>query len=95
MVVADETMFIAGPADIIKTEEELGEKALVLKNPQQALATWKGKKGALLWTVSTEDGQKLSEYRLDSLPVFDGMAAANGRLYLSMKNGQVLCLAGK
>jgi hypothetical protein len=37
----------------------------------------------------------LAKYRLDSAPVFDGMAAANGRLYLSLENGQVLCMAGQ
>ncbi len=38
---------------------------------------------------------ELARYRLDSAPVFDGMAAANGRLYLSLENGQVLCMAGQ
>jgi len=32
---------------------------------------------------------------LESVPAWDGMAAANGRLYLSMKNGRVLYMAGK
>jgi outer membrane protein assembly factor BamB len=95
MVVAGKTMFIAGPADIIRTEEKRGEGTLVLKNPQEALAAWEGKKGALLWAVSAEDGKKLSEYRLKSLPVFDGMIAANGRLYISTRDGHLLCMASK
>ncbi len=95
MVVADKTMFIAGPPDIIRTEEKLGEAALKLENPQEAPASWKGKKGSVLWAVSAKDGKKLAEYKLESLPVFDGMAATNGRLYLSMKNGRILCLGGK
>jgi len=33
----------------------------------------------------------MAEYKLDSLPVWDGMAAANGRLYLATKSGKVLC----
>ena len=95
MVVADKTMFIAGPPDIIRTEEKLGEGALILENPQEAPASWKGKKGSVLWAVSALDGNKLAQYNLESTPVWDGMAAANGRLYLSMKNGRILCLAGK
>jgi outer membrane protein assembly factor BamB len=95
MVVADRTMFMAGPPDIIRTEQTQGEQALTLENPHEVVATWAGEKGALLWAVSTEDGNKLAEYKLESLPVFDGMAATNGRLYLSMKNGRVLCLADK
>jgi outer membrane protein assembly factor BamB len=95
MVVADKTMFIAGPPDIVRTEQAKGEQALALENPREVVATWAGRKGALLRAVSTEDGGRLAEYKLDSLPVFDGMAATNGRLYLSMKNGRVLCMADK
>jgi len=95
MVVADKTMFIAGPPDMIRTEEQRGEGALVLENPRQALAAWEGKEGALLWAVSADDGKKLAEYQLESLPVFDGMAAVNGRLYISTRSGQVLCMGNK
>lgn len=49
------------------------------------------RQGAVLYAVSASDGEKLAEYKLDSLPVWDGMAAANGRLYLAMKDGKVLC----
>ncbi len=95
MVVADKTMFIAGPPDIIKAEGPSAEAALVLENPAEALATWRGKKGgAILWAVSASTGKKLAEYKLDSQPVFDGMAAANSHLYISLKNGKLLCLAG-
>jgi len=95
MVVADKTMFIAGPPDIIRTEEKLGEGALTLENPQEAPASWQGKKGSVLQAVSAKDGKILAEYNLESAPVWDGMAATNGRLYLSMKNGRILCLSGK
>jgi len=95
MVVADKTMFIAGPPDIIRTKGPREEAALILENPQQAPASWKGEKGSVLWAVSAADGRKITEYELDSLPVFDGMIAVNGRLYLSMKNGRILCLAAR
>jgi hypothetical protein len=52
---------------------------------------WQGKMGALLWVVSADDGTKLAEYKLDSLPVFDGMSVAGGKLFLSLKNGTVVC----
>jgi hypothetical protein len=38
------------------------------------------------------DGSLLSEQVLPARPVFDGMAAANGRLYLALQDGQILCL---
>jgi hypothetical protein len=41
--------------------------------------------------VSSADGKKLAEYDLDSPPIFDGMAAAAGRLYMSTVDGKVIC----
>ncbi len=93
MVVADKTMFIAGPPDVIRAEEKLGEGALMLENPQEAPASWEGKKGSVLQAVSVIDGKNLAEYNLESTPVWDGMAATNGRLYLAMKNGRILCFS--
>jgi len=60
-----------------------------------ALTALEANKGALLCAVSPENGKKLAEYNLESQPVFDGMAAANSRLYLSTKNGIILCFAGR
>ncbi len=88
-------MFIAEPPDVVRTEDIKGEQALTLENPLEIVDAWAGRKGALLWAVSAEDGSKLAEYELDALPVFDGMATANGRLCLPMKNGRLLCLANK
>jgi hypothetical protein len=42
--------------------------------------------------VSAEEGKQLAAYRLPSVPVFDGLAAAYGRLFLSSADGSVLCL---
>jgi hypothetical protein len=58
-------------------------------------ATYEGSEGGLMWAMSTSNGQKLAEYSLDSPPVWDGMAAANGRLYLSLENGRLLSLVEK
>jgi len=56
---------------------------------------FEGRQGGTLWTVSTADGSKTAEYQLKTPPVWDGMAAAGGRLYVSTANGQVLCLDGR
>jgi outer membrane protein assembly factor BamB len=48
-----------------------------------------------LWAVSPGNGKKLAEYRLDSLPVWDGMIAANGNIYLASMNGEVICYSEK
>jgi hypothetical protein len=44
-----------------------------------------------MWAVSAKSGEKLKEFKLDSLPVWDGMAASKGQLYMSTMNGELLC----
>lgn len=94
MVLADKTLFVAGPPDVVDEEEVFRrpfEREIVAKATEQ-VAALQGNKGALVYVVSVEDGRKLNEFRLDSCPVFDGLAAAEGRLFASMMDGSVLCL---
>jgi len=81
MVLAGENLFVAGWPDIVE--------------PGDPYAAPEGRKGGVLWVFSAGDGKKLAEKKFPSAPVFDGMAAAGGRLYISMKNGKVVCLGGK
>ncbi len=97
MILADRTLFVAGPPDVVDEEDIWGrtlEPQVQAKLHAQSDAL-EGGRGALLWAVSAANGEKLAEYKLESVPVFDGMSAADGRLYLSMKNGCILCMAGK
>ena len=94
MALAGDTLFVAGPPDVVDEKDVWGrspesEAQAKLKAQSAAL---KGEKGALLWAVSAKDGQKLAELQLDMLPVFDGMAAANGRLYISTQAGRLVCM---
>ena len=95
LVVAGKTLFVAGPPDVVDEEKAFftmnnSETIARLKEQNELL---KGKDGARLWAVSTRDGKRLAEYRLDSLPVWDGMIAADSRLYLTTMNGEVKCFA--
>ena len=56
---------------------------------------WRGKHGGLLWAVSAEDGDRLAEYRIDSVPVSDGMSVAEGRVFISLIDGSVICFEEK
>ncbi|MHC4070883.1 MAG: hypothetical protein ACYTGS_02430, partial [Planctomycetota bacterium] len=97
MVLSRGTLFIAGPPDVVDEEEafrRVGDPQMELQLARQD-AAMAGKEGAVLWVVSTQDGEKLAEYRLGSLPVFDGMAAAYGRLYISTQDGSIMCMAGE
>ena len=80
MVLADRTLFLAGPPEGSGLDD--------------LEAAHQGRSGALLWAVSAENGQKLADQPLPAPPVWDGLAAANGRLYLCTLDGRVLCLAG-
>ncbi len=95
MVLTDNALFVAGPPDV--ADEEQAVKTLLDPGTQKKLAeqsaAFEGKRGALLVAVSRDDGKRLAAYRLDFVPRFDGLIAANGRLYLSTRDGQVLCLS--
>ena len=54
-----------------------------------------GRKGGVLWIASAATGEKLAEYKFDAAPVWDGMAVADGRLYMSLADGRVVCWASE
>ena len=79
MTVTHDQLVIAGPPDIA--------------DPDDPLAAFEARRGGSLRLVSTEDGSSLEEYELDSPPVFHGLAAARGCVFVSLKNGKIMCLA--
>ena len=84
MVLAGETLFVAGVPDVADPTD-----------PSAALAALEGRKGAQLQAYSAADGRKLAEYKLASPPVFDGLIAAGGRLFWSTTDGKVVCMDGR
>jgi len=77
MLLADKVLFLAGPPIDV---------AGGLKDPDED-------EGAMLVAISTADGSELGRCPLDSAPVLDGMAAANGKLYMATRKGTVVCMA--
>jgi len=59
---------------------------------RDALDTFQGKKGGVLLASDKANGGEQARFDLPSPPVFDGMIAAAGRLYLALKDGRVLCM---
>ena len=76
MVKTADVLFVAGPLGRGLTSQ----------------ASLEGRANAKLLAVSPVDGRVLAEMSLPSAPVWDGMAAAGGYLYLAMVNGQAFCL---
>jgi outer membrane protein assembly factor BamB len=81
MVRAGDILFVAGAPDVV--------------DPKDPYGAWEGRKGGVLAAFATGDGRKLAEYKLSAPPVWDGMAAAGGRLYIATMDGKVLCFCGK
>jgi hypothetical protein len=52
-----------------------------------------GKPAGALSIFSIADGRRLAEFPLDSPPAYDGLAVANGRLFLSLEDGSMMCFA--
>ncbi len=77
MLLAGQRLFLAGPPDIFQAEDPL--------------AAIEGRSPGRLLVLAATDGNTLAEYRLESPPVFDGLAAAQGALYLADTRGDVWC----
>jgi hypothetical protein len=77
MILAGNHLFMAGPPDFLGTDDPIG--------------ALEGKRGGRMIVVAKSDGKKLAEYDLESPPVWDGMAAAGGRLYVATVDGGLLC----
>lgn len=76
--MADKTLFVAGTPVVFPANDLAG--------------AYEGRMGGVLWVASAETGRKLAEYKLDAPPAWDGMAATQGKLYISLNDGSLLCL---
>jgi outer membrane protein assembly factor BamB len=54
-----------------------------------------GKNGARLLAVDTASGKVLSTTTLSSPPTWDGLTAAQGKLFVSTLSGRLQCLASE
>lgn len=70
-------LLVAGPPDVVDPEDPLG--------------AFEGRKGGLLYVLDSASGEKLAEHPLPFPPVFNGAAAANGRLYIAEEDGSITC----
>ncbi|MDP6635396.1 MAG: PQQ-binding-like beta-propeller repeat protein [Phycisphaerae bacterium] len=63
--------------------------------PGDPYAAFEGRMGGMITVVSAKDGKSQAEYKLDSPTVWDGMSAANGKLFVSTEDGVVQCFGKK
>lgn len=79
MLLAHRTLFVAGPYG----------------DATRSMDSFTGKRGGRLAAFSADHGQLLSNWKLDALPVFDGLAAAQGQLFMSLQDGSVRCFGAQ
>ena len=87
MVKAGDKVVVAGPIDLRKKASAL----LAYDNEDEALASFRGERGSIMRIVNAADGKVLSEHKIDAVPAFDGMSAADGAVFVSLKNGELQC----
>jgi outer membrane protein assembly factor BamB len=80
MVSDGATLLVAGPRD----EAQKGDP----------WSTFEGRAGGVLCVLAADTGEVAAAPAIPSPPVWNGMAAARGRLYVALRNGSVICLQG-
>ena len=80
MVRTADRLFVAGPPDVLKKDDEL--------------AAFQGRAGGKLLTIDPIDGKTLSQLDLPSPPVFDGLIATQRHLYMTTRDGRVIRFGG-
>jgi hypothetical protein len=82
MAVASNVLYIAGNPAYFPPDHDV----------KKYEAGYRGDLGGRLLCVSPTEGKTLSEVKLDAPPVWDSLAVANGRVYVSLRDGGVCCL---
>ncbi len=58
-------------------------------------AGYDGRLGGAIWVHAAADGQQIARYPLDARVIWDGLAAADNRLYVSTEDGILHALCGR
>jgi len=78
------SMLVAGDAVVLG--------GMPLADGPEAFPAFEGKKDGLLKVFSASDGTAGAQVKLDSAVVWDGMAAAEGKLFVCTMNGSLVCV---
>ncbi len=80
------------PRAILMAAESIVLGGMPLMDQSDPSATFEGRRGGLLKVFSAADGQASTQIELDWPVVWDGMAAAENRLFVCTADGSVVCL---
>ena len=77
MLLTTDSLVVGGPPDVV--------------NPDDPLASFEGRLGGVVSVLDRNTGKKIVDIREPSPVVFNGLAAAGSRLFLSEEDGSVVC----
>jgi hypothetical protein len=77
MVLAGEHLVLAGWPDQVRESDPYG--------------AFEGRLGGELRVISSKNGAEEASYGLTVPPVFDGLIAADGKLFMSLSDGTICC----
>ncbi len=83
MVKAGDLLLVAGVRDLTGLE--------TAADPEARFEAFEGRREGKLLVFSAQSGEMVAQYDLPAAPVWDGLAVADGRLYLTTADGQVRC----
>ncbi|MGQ9732563.1 MAG: LamG-like jellyroll fold domain-containing protein [Candidatus Zipacnadales bacterium] len=88
---------LRGRAMVVAKAPEGGRMLIVagtpdVVDPDDPFAAFEGRKGGPVRIFAADSGNPIAEYEVGSPPVFNGMAAAGGRLYIATVDGRLVCL---
>ncbi len=97
MVLANDRLFVAGPRDVVDEKQMWGRSnEKIFQDKMKEQAAWlQGEYGGWMQCFSKTDGKKLAEHKLEDVPAFDGLIAAQGSLYMVTQDGSVICYEGQ
>jgi hypothetical protein len=82
MVLTENVLLVAGSPDVVQPGTD-------------PYASVEGKLGGKLLVIQRENGKTLADYTLDAVPVWDGMAVAEGQVFMAMQDGSVVCMSSE
>ena len=82
MVLSENVLFVAGWQDSVEAYFENSKPFVGKRDETQK---------PVMMALSAEDGELLKEFSVNAFPVFDGMIAAENKLFLSLQNGRLVC----
>ncbi len=71
------------------------EARAIIRAGDKVVVAGRDTEGGFTRTLSARNGAVLDEQSLEASPVWDGVAAAGGKLYLSLENGVIVCLGAE